>query len=364
MDNELLFKFNIDLQLFNESSQEKTELPTPRRLKKARDKGQVFKSKDIIDNIVLLTSLLCIRFMTPYMSQEFSKFFSKLFSSVELHDYSLYTVTTIFQLTSITFLKITLPFLAIVLISGVIANIAQVGFIYSTESLKPNLKKINPISGFKRLFSTRTLLESFKITIKFTVIVLFLVFDFSGKFLSSSNLITFGLSTSTSLMFEELFLYLLKVVAILFVFSFVDYYFQRKLYIKDMKMTKQEIKDEYKEVEGDPFIKGKIKEKQRELTMNTLISSTKDSTVIVTNPTHLSVGIRWEQGMIAPLITIMASDSVAMKIREVAKENNIPLVENKPLARALYNECEAGEYIPNEYWALVAQVLNYVLNLK
>ncbi|MBQ3420180.1 MAG: flagellar biosynthesis protein FlhB [Romboutsia sp.] len=359
------YEFNINLQLFNEdSSQEKTELPTQRKLKKAREKGQIFKSKDIIDNVSILTSLVLIKIFTPYFSNQFTNYFNQIFNSFDLNTIESKNIKLIFELTLLTFLKIIIPFLFILLITGIIANIAQVGFLYSTEVLKFDLKKLNPISGLKRMFSKRSLLETIKMLAKFLVIVLFILFDFSDKLFSVHNLIFLDINTSSSLMLSEIFSYLLKVCIILFIFSFVDYYFQKKFYIKDMKMTKQEIKQEYKEMEGDPFIKGKIKEKQRQLTLNTLMTNTKDSTVIVTNPTHLSVGIRWEMGMPAPLITIMGSDSTAMKIRSIARDNDIPIIENKPLARALYNECEMGQYIPNEYWALVAQVLNYVLSLK
>lgn len=359
-----LFSFDIDLQLFNDdSSQEKTELPTQRKLKKAREKGQIIKSKDIVDNVTILASLIVIKIMIPFVKSTFNNYFEVLFLKYGLETINSKAINSIFQFTLLTFLKISVPFLVAILIVGVVSNIAQVGFLYTTEPMKFDLKKLNPISGIKRIFSKKSLLEVFKLIIKFSIIILFLALDFSNKIISSNNLIFFDINSSVSLMFSELFNYMIKVSAILFVLSFVDYYFQRKFYIKDMKMTKQELKEEYKQMEGDPFIKGKIKEKQRQITANTLISSTKEATVIITNPTHLSVGIKWSSGMPAPIITIMGSDSVAMKIREIAKENYIPIVENKPLARALYNECDIGEYIPNEYWALVAQVLNYVMNL-
>lgn len=363
--NDNIFSFDIDLQLFNdESSQEKTELPTERKLKKARERGQIVKSKDIVDNVTILASLILIKIMLPFAKSTFHNYFEVLFLKYVSNGINSKTINAVFQFSILTFLKIAIPFLIAILIVSVVSNIAQVGFLYSNESIKFDLKKLNPISGIKRIFSKKSLLEVFKLIIKFLIIVLFLVLDFSNKIISSNNLILFDINYSISLMFNELFSYMIKISFMLFVLSFVDYYFQKKFYIKDMKMTKQELKDEYKQLEGDPFIKGKIKEKQYEITANKLLSSTKDATVIVTNPTHLSVAIKWSKGMPSPIITIMGSDSVAMKIREIAKDNNIPIVENKPLARALYNECEIGAYIPNKYWALVAQVLNYVMNLS
>lgn len=345
------------------SSSEKTEKPSQRRLSKAKEKGQIFKSKDIIDNITLLTAVISLKLFIPYIQSQFNLLLNKLLTKDNLTVNNRNLFNSFYE-GFIFFGKVVLPILLILLLITLILNYAQVGVISATESLKFDIKRIDPISGFKRIFSKKSLLELLKFLIKVIVIFFFVSNDIKKDFVKINSIVFHSMNYSTAETLSWIYSLIVKMILILCVFSVFDYFLQKKVYLSDMKMTKQEVKDELKETEGDPLLKGKIKEKQRQIATSTLIEAAADATVLIANPTHIAICLKYEIGMSAPMVTAIARDHIALKLKEIAKENNVPIVEDRPLARALFNEAEINQPIPTEFFQVVAQLLVTIMRNK
>lgn len=345
------------------SNGEKTEKPSQRKLSKAKEKGQIFKSKDIIDNITLITAVVSLKLLIPFFQLQFNLSLERLFREDNLIPNNKNLLYSFYE-GGLLLIKIILPVLLILLIITLALNYAQVGFINSSKSLKMDIKRIDPISGFKRIFSKKSLLELLKFLIKVTVISIFVTNDIKSDFININSVVFFGVRFSTTETLNWIYSLMLKMILILSVFSAFDYFLQKKVYLSEMKMTKQEVKQEYKELEGDPILKGKIKEKQREIATSSLIAAAAEATVLVANPTHIAICIKYDISMPAPMVTAIARDHIALKLKEIAKENNVPIVEDRPLARALFNEAEINQYIPTEFFKVVSQLLITVMQSK
>ena len=345
------------------ASTDKTEKPSKRKLTNAKRKGQIFKSKDIIDNLTLLTAFVSIKIFVPYIQSQFTILINNIFKQEHL-SVSNKNLLYVFYSGGFFLLKIVAPILLILTLVTLIANYSQVGVIFSNESIKLDIKKLNPISGFKRMFSKKSLIELLKFIIKFTTLCFIISSNLKKDIISINSVVFHGFRYSVYESFSWMNSLLLKIIFILFIFSFIDYYFQKRIYMSDMKMTKQEVKDEYREIEGDPLLKGKIKEKQREIATSTLIDAAANATVLIANPTHIAICLKYEVGMSAPLVTAIARDNIALKLKEIAKENDVPIVEDRPLARALFNEAEINEPIPSEFFRAVAQILVTIMNTQ
>nr|MBO6295472.1 EscU/YscU/HrcU family type III secretion system export apparatus switch protein [Schwartzia sp. (in: firmicutes)] len=227
-----------------------------------------------------------------------------------------------------------------------------------------DLDKLNPINGFGRIFSKRSLVELIKSLFKILIIGLFLYENLKDEILQMPKLLYLDLSASMALIADIIFMMAFKICAIFFALAILDYMYQRWDHNEQLKMTKQEVKEEFKQMEGDPQIKGKIKQKQREMAMSRMMREVPKADVIVTNPTHFAVALRYAEGMRAPQVIAKGQDLVALKIKDVAREAGVVIVEDKPLARALYASVEIGETVPPELYKAVAEVLAYVYHLK
>jgi flagellar biosynthetic protein FlhB len=352
----------LDLQLF---SGEKTEKATPKKKQEARKKGQVAKSMDLQSSFLLLAAFLFLLVYSKQLGQSLLALFRRGFSDYVLWDLTADSVESLFlQLTVIAF-KMTAPVLGLAFVAALLSVLGQVGFLVTTEPLKMDLKKINPIEGAKRIFSMRSVVELLKSIIK--IIMIFFVSYFVIKKeiytilrLGESDVYTF-IQTMVSIVMK------LGIIlsALYVVISVLDYMYQRLDHEKNLRMSKQEVKDEHKKTEGDPLIKHKIKEKQRQFSMNRMIQSVPKADVIITNPTHYAVAIQYDANeMGAPTVIAKGVDYVAQRIKDVGKEHDIVVMENKPLARALYASVEVGEEIPEEMFKAVAEILAYVYRLK
>lgn len=354
----------IDLQLF--AGDEKTEKATPKKKQEARKKGQVLQSKDVTSALTLIFSLLTLKVFGKYIfnnSYESILFFKNNFFNVEFNDtligYRIFIY--IFYFTAKGALLIILVNAVIAVLSGY----AQVGNLFSTETLKPKLDKLNPIEGFKKLFSMRAFFEFLKSSFKLLVLAYF-GYDFVKKniayVLKPIYLNKFQFSYA---MYDLAITLGIKLAIVLFVLSIFDYLYQWYEYEKNLKMSKQEIKEEYKQSEGDPQIKSKIKEKQKQIAMKRMMQDIPKADVIITNPTHFAIAIRYDETLYdAPFVIAKGKNLVALKIREKAKENSIPIVENKPLARELYDVVNIGDLIPPQLYEAIAEILAYVYSLK
>jgi flagellar biosynthetic protein FlhB len=253
------------------------------------------------------------------------------------------------------------PILMSVLIIGLVINYIQVGFIFTTETLKLDLNKINPLNGLKQLFSMKMLVELTKTIIKLILIGFYAYYEIKNKLNESLNTPFFSIENDFILMLNLCFSVVIKITVALLIVAMIDYMYQKWEFEKSLKMTKQEVKDEFKQTEGDPQIKSKLRQMQKDLLNKKMIEKVPEATVIITNPTHISIALKYERGMGAPEVVAKGIDFMALRIREIAKEHNVPLIENKPLARAMYPIVEVNQEIPEEYYQAVAEILAVIL---
>lgn len=347
------------------ASDDKTEEPTGHKLSEAKKKGQVAKSKEVSSAVTLLASTILLITLGKYAANSFSSNIVEFLGSnlnMELNTNSLQGIfLTILWRVAIVLLPVAIP----IMILGIGASIMQTGYINSTETLKPDLSKLNPISGFKKMFSMRSIVDLVK-NIAVIIIVGYVGYAFLRdnfkQLLVISNLrfpvmLTTALDLATSIFF--------RITLIIVAIALIDFIYQKYQFKKDMRMTKQEIKEEYKQMEGDPQVKGKIKQKQREMATRRMMQNVPDASVIITNPTHISIALKYESGNSnAPTLVAKGSGYVAIKIKEIAKENDIPIIENKPLARLMFDKVDLDSEIPSEMYQAVAEILALVYKLK
>jgi len=355
-------RLHVDLQFF---AGEKTEKATPKRKQDERKKGKVAKSQDVNAAVLLLFSFLTFLVFGGFMKEGMINLYRKSFSEYIHWELSIENVQKIFISSTIDAAQIVAPIMGVALVAGVAANLAQVGFLFTTDSLKFDLKKIDPIQGAKRIFSVRALVELLKSLLKITVIG---TVTFSVIWMNRSDMMMMSYkSLNSALGFfgkTALNMGFAAAIALLFL-ALLDYIYQRFDYEKNLRMSKQDIKDEYKNIEGNPLIKSKIKEKQRQMAMRRMMAEVPNADVVITNPTHYAIAIKYdEQKASAPYIVAKGADEVALRIKNTAKLNGVTTVENRPLARALYGAAEIGDLIPEEFFQAVAEVLAYVYRVE
>ncbi|MDQ0214286.1 flagellar biosynthetic protein FlhB [Oikeobacillus pervagus] len=353
---------SLNLQFF---AGEKTEKATPKKKQDSRKKGQVAKSQDVNTAIGLLFVFGFLLIASTFMGTGVFKVFEHTFQH-----YMLMPLTeNNLKMISFEMMKelamISGPIMLVALIAGIVANYMQVGFLFTGEPLKPKLDKIDPIKGFKRIFSLRAIVELLKSILKIsfvgavTFIILWLNIDqvLGLSFQSLKDTLTTVGSLTVQMGLAASF-------ALLFL-SLLDYLYQRYDFEKNLRMSKQDIKDEYKNTEGDPLIKSRIKQRQREMAMKRMMQEVPEADVVITNPTHYAIALKYdEEKMDAPFVVAKGVDYLAQKIKYIANENDVMMVENRPLARALYDQAEIGEVIPEEFFKAVAEILAYVYRIK
>lgn len=357
----------LNLSFFSDASGEKTEPASPRKKEKAREQGQVLKSQEVAIAALFLSVFLGLRIFAPYI-------YSSLLSVLTFNFSMLSDVDSVYNMNFITgyinqnFLQvvlISLPIFAISMAAGIIVNVAQVGWHPTTKPLSPKMNRFNPIQGVKRLFSMRTLLELVKSVLKLAVIVaaIYLIV------VNEANVLPRFLYMDLFQGFAYIGNVCLDVgvtVGGLYVFiALLDYLYQWWKHTKELKMTKQEVKEEYKQTEGNPQIKGFIRQRMREVSMRRMMAQVPTADVVITNPTHYAVALKYDREKAeAPLVVAKGADLMARRIREKALESNIHIMENKPLARALYDTVDVGREIPPELYQAVAEIFAYLVNVK
>jgi flagellar biosynthetic protein FlhB len=274
-------------------------------------------------------------------------------------------ITGVFIDGAIVLLKCIGPIMLIALLSGLIIGYAQVGFLFTTETLKPKLSKINPINGFKRIFSMQGLVNLIKSVLKVIAIGYVTYIYLNGKTHAIMSLMDMDLTQISSFIFTTALDLAIRICVVLVVLGVFDFGYEWWQFEKEMKMTKQEVKEEYKQVEGNPEIKGRIRQKQRQMSMRRMMQEVPKADVIITNPTHFACALKYDADESpAPILLAKGQDYVAIRIKEIAKEAKVEIVENKPLARAIYDTVEIGEAIPQHLYQAVAEVLAFVYSLK
>jgi flagellar biosynthetic protein FlhB len=351
------------------TSGERTERATPKKRRDARERGQVLKSTEI--NSAFCCAII-FGFMLLYRESMLRQLNRLIFyhlgdgllywSGVVLNKRELQTIFVNLLLSVATIL---LPILLTALLSGLLINVVQVGFLFTTKPLLPKLERISPLKGFKRIFSAKTLSELVKAIIKVSCLGLVFYNSFMDLLFQCPSFTGANISAAFPEILRISFTLALKMTLVLAVIALFDYMFQWWSFEKELRMTKQEVKDEYKLTEGDPQIKSRIRQKQRQMSAQRMMEQIPAADVVITNPTHYAVALAYKQEEHeAPLVLAKGRDFLALKIKEAAAEHGIEMVENVELARSLYQFCEVGDEIPAELYQAVADILVYVYGLK
>ncbi|NPA04281.1 MAG: flagellar biosynthesis protein FlhB [Epsilonproteobacteria bacterium] len=333
----------------------KTEKATPRRRKKAREEGQVAKSPEVAISASLVTVFLLFMVYFPYAFKKLWGFYVAFFSDpfYYLPSNSSNSFWEVLKTLGYLVAPIFLPLLVV----GVLANIAQIGFLFSPKTLMPKLEKINPISGLKRIFSLKTLFELFKNLLKLAIALTISYFLVSYLLKDVFKFATTSISTDAYTLLKYTLIMILGFAALSIPIAGLDFFFKRYEYEENIKMSKEEIKEEQKLYEGNPQIKAAIRKKMREMSLSRMMAEIAKADVVITNPEHYAVALQYERGkMHAPRVIAKGVDKVALRIKEEAKKHNIPIEENPPLARALYQSCEIGDFIPEHLYQAIAKI--------
>lgn len=345
--------------------QEKTEQPSSKKLEDARKKGMVAKSIEVNSLLIVIAGLVTIFLLQSYIGQRMSRFTINIFNSLDTLPKKISLLPNMAYDWYMFFFSVLAPIMTAVVIVALASNIAQVGFKLSPKALAPKFSKLNPANGIKRIFSSRSLVEIFKTLLKFFVIAFFTYLILSDLIVASAYLDNLNPSELIIFMIDNAFSLLWKIALLYAVIAAIDFVYQRYKFKKDMMMTKQEVKEEMKQLEGDPTVKGRIRKMQMQAAQQRMMANLPNADVVITNPTHYAVALKYDMTKdSAPEVIAKGVDLLAQRIKKVAAEHNIPLHEDRELARALYKMCDVGDKIPPSLFKAVAQVLAYVYNLK
>ncbi len=370
-DSALLIKYNLQFFAEDANGAEKTEQPTAKKLDDARKEGQVAKSQEIATAFTLLALFVIIRVIYPFMGTNFQTLFERVYNNIpnvaRTYDGMLPVayIRSILTNAILTMLLISAPFFIVAFIIAFLSDLVQVGFKPTGKPLQPKLSKLNPISGMKKIFSARKLFDLGKSLLKLVVMGAVIYSFFTGRTESLFLLYDIPLRQAIGLMGNLIIDLGFRIAAAYMVIAFIDLIYQRRKFNKDMMMTKKEVKDEYKNSEGDPQVKGAQKRRMMEASRRRMMQQLPQADVVITNPTHYAVAIKYDaEESDAPIVVAKGADYLAQKIKEIAKDNDVEIVENKPLARMLFANVEVGELVPPELYKAVAEVLAYVYHLK
>ena len=373
LDGEVRLRLEYDLQFFAKDGPggEKTEVPTAKKLNDARKEGQVAKSKEIITALMLLALFVVIKFYIGNLGQQmiecFSEFYDLFGKIINISEYGMRMVdaTGVVSLGLTTVLNMIVPFIALAVVIAILGNALQQKWMVTTKPLQPKLSKISPISGLKRMFNVKQLFEVGKSVAMIAVMSYVIYTTVKDKLGVLYTFYNISLYEALEIVGDIIVDLGIKISAVFLVIGFVDLIYQRHKFKEDMKMTKQEVKDEFKNTEGDPQVKGQIRRRMQQVSRRRMMEALPQADVVITNPTHFAVALKYEanKGQ-APVVIAKGADYLAFDIKAKAKEYGIEIVENKPLARILYNNVEIGAQIPPELYQAVAEVLAFVYSLK
>lgn len=349
----------------DEDDASKTEEPTPKKLSQAKDKGQTAQSQEVKHWVILFGAAVGVMFLSPWMAEKVAHSSAKFITTPDLFDMDFGNLREVLIDVSIDMMIVMAPIFGILVVLALGAGLVQSGMIWAPDKLVPKLSTISPIKGLGRIFSVKGLVEFAKSMAKILIVAIisfWLAFGMLGD-------IELGPFLSLPATMERMFdLVVIMTLATFFVMSAIaglDFAYQRYAFLKQMKMTKQEVKDEMKQSEGDPQVKARIRKLRMERAQRRMMAAVPTSDVVVTNPTHYAIALTCKmEDMAAPKVVAKGIDEVALRIREVADENDVPIVENPPLARALYAACELDDDVPVEHYQAVAEVIGYIMRLK
>ena len=348
------------------SIDQKTEEPSAKRIQEAKERGNFAHSRELTSAFVLLFAILAFAMAGAFSTRHLMATWHNLFTRIHIIQPNLADMRELLMWAMDNSFVILSPILFAIMVGGVIANLVQTGGIrFSMHPLLPRFHKMNPWNGFKRIFSRIALMELFKSIFKITLISVIAYITIQGRFDEVPPLVGKSVGQILIFMGEVMLEIMIKVLVAMIFLAFLDYIFQRFTYLKNLRMTKQEVKDERKDTEGNPQIKQRVRNAQMEMMKRRMMSAVPEADVVITNPTHISVAIQYDhENSDAPMVVAKGKGVIAEKIRELAKEHNIPLIEDKSLARLLYKTVDIGQMIPAHLYKAVAEILAYVYRLK
>ena len=360
-------RFVYNLQFFGEGG-DKTEKATPKKLEDARKEGRVARSSDLINGLMLLLMFFVLRIFGNFMAKGFLESFVKYYNKTADISMEIFDVKQAVNLGNEIVFDIVIACLPVLIGSFLVAfagNVVQIGWKVTTKPLKPKLDRLNPIGGLKRMFSQEKVVELIKSILNVLAIAIVAYNEVKDRWLFILNLYDFEFMQAIVNIFDIVLDVGVKISVLFVIIGIADFGYQKWKHLHDLRMSKQEVKDEMKQSEGDPQVKGRIRQKMREGARRRMMQELPKADVVITNPTHFAVAIKYDKEKAeAPYVLAKGADFVASTIKEAAKEHKIEIVENKPLARMLYYNVEIGEQIPPELYQMVAEVLAYVYSVK
>ncbi len=374
MTEKISFYLEYNLQFFAKDGPggEKTEEPTSKKLEDARKKGQVAKSRELVSAVSLLVCFVMLKLLIGFLNTGFQETFQGVYNHIpevgQTASGNIGVDVFMHNMVGLVIQRMLIllaPFLIVCFFIAFVMNMVQFKWKVSREPLKPKFNKFNPVSGMKKIISKDSLMELFKAILKIGLIIWIIWGDLEKVVATVLPLYGYDLLSGLAIVGNLALNIAIKIAAFYLVIGFADLLYQKRKFKNEMKMTKQEVKDEYKNSEGDPAVKGKIRSKMREASQRRMMQDVPTADVVITNPTHLAVALSYESNSgKAPVVVAKGEDFLAKKIRELAKENHVEIVENKPLARMLYYNVDIGQEIPPELYQAVAEVLAFVYNLR
>jgi flagellar biosynthesis protein FlhB len=348
-----------------DATEDKTEAPSDKRRSEARENGSVAKSTEINSVLVLVAGLFVLKITGPWMYHELAGYMLNTFRLISHPDLGPASVQTLIANAIIFGFRVSAPVVVVILVVGLIANYAQVGLLFTLKPLMPDLNKINPISGAKKMLSSQSIVELLKSILKLLIIGFVAYISIKGEFSKFLMLADSALPVIWVFMLKVSYDVLMKIIMVLIVIAILDFIWQRFSHEKSLRMSKQELKEEHKQMEGDPQIKSRVRSLQREMARRRMYKEIPKATVVVTNPTHIAIALRYDSTVMkAPVVLAKGKRLIAERIREIARTAGVPIVEDKPLARAMYDKIDVGFEIPMEFFTAVAEILAYVYRLK
>ncbi len=348
----------------NEDGQEKTEDPSDERRQEFREKGEVAHSREFTSVFVLVSSIIFVTYFAQHFTKELERLFVTQFQSLGQFQVTQKNVLSYINSVWGGFIVLILPLFALTTVIASFSTFTQTKLNFSWKRLAPNFQKFNLLKGIARMVSGQAAMELFKGVGKMTAVGIVSYLILKSEWYVTPGLINLGLVESWDYWANITRSLFWAVAGLLLLIAGADYMYNFITLENKMKMTKKEVKDEFKKREIDPHVKNRMRRMQREIVNRQMIEQTKQATVVITNPTHFAVALKYEIGMAAPIVVAKGVDFLAQRMKEAAKENDIPMVENKPLARTLYKILEVGQEIPESLYKAVSEVIRYVFKLK
>ncbi len=363
MNKDLYYSSNnytyIHLQWFAAEDEGRTEDATEQKKRKSREDGKVAKSSELVAALVVLLPVSTIGLLASFFWKRLYNMMTYFLSNIDR--FEILEFGSIIPLFFNYYGAVVGPVAAVAFISAVLANLLQVGFLFTTKAIEPKFDKIAPNLGkyiTKTLFSMEAVYNLLKSIFKIGIIGFLAYLNVKSIIPNLVVLMNHSITESFSLIAGTAFKMMIQAAVIMLAISVPDYLFQRNQHLDSLKMSMQEVKEEFKQMEGDPQIKGRLKQKMQEILNSTMIQNVPKADVVVTNPTHFAVALEYDsETMVAPRVSAKGQDNIALNIKQVAKDNGVPIIENKPLARGLYADTEIGDTVPDKYWSIVATVL-------